>query len=182
MKIVTVRIEDNSCKIDEVTNLENAKQEVIESTSDRIDELQKEGFLQILAYVKCAYEDYVGIVGKQTRINDVSWYVNRLDVSNTFGTIRICVKEEGAFIDFNYSGSLMKNNEPPRMKAKFKNNDIIVTRSTRQGICDLMNGWKDIKPEFQKEIDKAYKQKTTEIKSDISHLEYLLKVAEDFKA
>lgn len=68
------------------------------------------------------------------------------------------------------------------MEASFKNDNIIITNSTRQGICDLMNNWHTIKPEFQNEIDKAYKLKTKEIKSDVSSLEYLLKVAEQFKA
>lgn len=181
MKIVTVRIEDNFCKINEVTKLEDVKQEVIENISNKIDELQEEGFLQILAYVKCAYEDYASIVGKRRYVDDgTGWHVNLLDVSNVSGSIRICAREDSVFIDFNYNG--LPTEQPPRMRAKFKDNNIIITDSTRQGICDLMNRWKDIKPEFQKKIDKAYKQKTTEINSDISHLEYILKVAEDFKA
>ena len=65
MKIVIVRIEDNFCKINEVTKLEGFKQEVVENISNKIDELQEEGFLQILAYVKCAYEDYASIIGKR---------------------------------------------------------------------------------------------------------------------
>ena len=45
-----------------------------------------------------------------------------------------------------------------------------------------MRYWKGIKPRFQEEIDKAYEKQTAQIKSDISSLEYLLKVAEEFKA
>lgn len=44
MKIVIVRIEDNFCKINEVTKLEGFKQEVVENISNKIDELQEEGF------------------------------------------------------------------------------------------------------------------------------------------
>lgn len=68
MRIVTVRIEDNSDKINEVKELENMKCEVIENITNKIDELQEEGFMQILAYIKCAYEDYVGIVGKKGKL------------------------------------------------------------------------------------------------------------------
>lgn len=64
----------------------------------------------------------------------------------------------------------------------YKANNIIITDSTRQGICDLMNKWGDMKQKIQERIDAVYKQKTAEIKSDISNLEHLLKVAENFKA
>ena len=105
MRIVTVRIEDNTDKINKVKELENEKYETIENISDKIDELQEEVFMQILAYVRCAYEDYIGIVGEITPINEVSWRENRLDVSNVTRSVRICVGKEGDFIDFNYTGT-----------------------------------------------------------------------------
>ena len=40
MRIVTVRIEDNTSKINKVKELENEKYETIENISDKIDELQ----------------------------------------------------------------------------------------------------------------------------------------------
>lgn len=52
MRIVTVRIEDNTEKIENVKRLEKCRSEVIENISDKIDELQEEGFMKILAYVK----------------------------------------------------------------------------------------------------------------------------------
>ena len=182
MRIVTVRIEDNTDKINKVKELENEKYETIENISDKIDELQEEAFMQILAYVRCAYEDYIGIVGEITPINEVSWRENRLDVSNVTRSVRICVGKKGVFIDFNYAGTSNCGNTPSRMEAEFKNGSIIITESTRNGICDLMRYWKGIKPRFQEEIDKAYEKQTAKIKSDISSLEYLLKVAEEFKA
>lgn len=182
MRIVTVRIEDNTDKINKVKELENEKYETIENISDKIDELQEEAFMQILAYVRCAYEDYIGIVGEITPINEVSWRENRLDVSNITRSVRICVSKKGVFIDFNYTGTPNCGNTPPRMEAEFKNGNIIITKSTRNGICDLMRYWKEIKPRFQEEINKAYEKQTAKIKSDISSLEYLLKVAEEFKA
>ena len=182
MRIVTVRIEDNSDKINEVKELENMKHEVMENITTKIDELQEEGFMQILAYVKCAYEDYVGIVGKKRQISESCWHNNALDVSNVSRSIRICAGEAGCFIDFNYAGTLPCSKTPPRMVASFKNDNIIIMNPTRQGICDLMNNWQTIKPEFQIKIDKAYQAKAKEIKSDVSSLEHLLKVAEQFKA
>lgn len=181
MRIVTVKIEDNTNKINEVKELENAKFEVIENISDKIDELQEEAFMQILAYIRCAYEDYIGIVGEITPINSVSWKENKLDVLNATRSVRVCVSKSGVFIDFNYSGTPNCNNTPPRMEVEFKDGNIIITKSTRNGICDLMKYWKGIKPRFQEEIDKAYEKQIKEIKSDINSLEYLLKVAEDFK-
>lgn len=181
MKIAIVRIEDNFCKINEVTKLEGVKQEVIKNISNKIDKLQEEGFLQILAYVKCAYEDYASIVGKRRYVDDgTGLHVNLLDVSNVSRSIRICAREDSVFIDFNYNGLPIE--QPPRMRARFKDNNIIITDSTRQGICDLMNGWGDMKQKIQERIESVYKQKTAEIKSDISNLEHLLSVAEKFKA
>lgn len=182
MKIVAVRIEDNTDKINEVKELENAKFKTIENISDKIDELQEEAFMQMLAYIRCAYEDYIGIVGEITPINDVSWIKNTLDVSNATRSVRICVNKNGAFIDFNYTETPNCGNTPPRMEAKFKDGNIVITKSTRNGVCDLMQYWKGIKPRFQEEIDKAYEKRTAKIKSDISSLKYLLKVAEGFKA
>lgn len=181
MRIVTVKIEDNTNKINEIKELENAKFMIIENISDKIDELQEEAFMQILAYVRCAYEDYIEIVGEITPINSVSWEENRLCVSNVSNSVRICVGKSGVFIDFNYMGTSNCGNTPPKMKAEFNNGNIIITESTRNGICDLMQYWKGIKPKFQEEIDKAYEKQTNKIKSDINSLEYLLKVAEKFK-
>ena len=182
MRIVTVRIEDNTDKINEVKKLEKVKNDTIENISDKIDELQEEAFMKILAYVRCAYEDYIGIVGEITHINKVSWRENKLYVSNIGRSIIIRVVKDGVFVDFNYMGTPKCINTPPRMEAKFQGENIIITKSTRNGICDLMQSWKEIKPRFQEEIDKAYKKQTAKIKSDISSLEYLLKVAEEFKA
>lgn len=159
MRIVTVRIEDNSDKIKEIEAMRNTSKEYLDETAYAIKELQEEGFMQILAYLKCAYEDYIGIVGEITPINKVVWRENYLDVSNRTGSLRICVRKHDVFIDFNYSGTPSCNYTPPRMEAVFKNNEIIITKSTQNGICDLMNHWRDIKPEFQKKINKAYEKK-----------------------
>lgn len=83
-----------------------------------------------IAYIKCAYEDYIGIVGEKTPINQVSWLENRLDV--TTGTVRICANKNGVFIDFNYSGTINCANTPQRMEAVFKKNSIEITKSTRK--------------------------------------------------
>ena len=182
MRIVTVRIEDNTEKIENVKQLEKCRNEVIENISDKIDKLQEEGFMQILAYIKCATEDYLGIVGKTRTLNSVSWLENRLNVSTLTGSIRICADSNGVFIDFNYTGTVNCKNTPPRMEAKFKDDNIIICTSTRKGICDLMLYWDVIKPEFQKEIDKAYEKQSKIIKNDVDELQYLLKVAESFKA
>ena len=182
MRIVTVRIEDNTDKVKEVKELENAKYEAVENISDRIDELQEEGFMQILAYVRCAYEDYIGIIGKTVKINSVLERENTLDVCNITRSLRICAHKDGIFIDFNYAGTLDCAKTPPRMEAKFKDGNIIITKSTRNGIRDLMNLWHTIKPEFQERIDYVYAIRVKKIKSDISELENLLKVAEQFKA
>lgn len=182
MRIVTVRIEDNTEKIENVKQLEKCRKEVIEDISDRIDELQEEGFMQILAYIKCATEDYLGIVGETTRINDVSWFKNQLDVSNLTRSVRICANNSGVFIDFNYIVTPEYKNTPPRMKAEFINDNIIISTSTRKGVCDLMLYWDTIKPEFQKKIDEAYEIKSKIIKKDVDELQYLLRVAENFKA
>lgn len=181
MRIVTVRIEDNTEKINRVNELKEEKFETVENIADEIDRLQEEAFMSILAYVKCAYEDYVKIVGLTTPINSVSWRENRLDVSNISRSLRICIGKDGVFIDFNYTGTLNCKNTPPRMEANFKNDGIIITKSTREGIRDLMIMWDTIKPEFQKEIDKVYDKQVKSIKSDISNLEYLLKVAKEFR-
>lgn len=181
MRIVTIRIEDNSGKIDNVKALESEKEKRKSQLLETIDRLQEDAFLQILAYVRCAYEDYVGIVGKTTKINEVSWMTNRLDVSNLNRSVSICADEEGVIIDFNYSGTLNCKDTPPRMEAKFGKDKIVITKSTRNGICDLMRYWKDIKPLFQEKIDKAYEKKLQEIKSERNDFEYLLNVAEQFK-
>lgn len=182
MRIVTVRIEDNTEKIENVKQLEKCRNEVIDNISDKIDELQEEGFMQILAYIKCATEDYLGVVGKTTRINNVSWLENRLNVSNITHSIRIRANSDGVFIDFDYTGTVNCKNTPPRMEAKFKDDNIIICTSTRKGICDLMVHWNTIKPEFQKEIDRAYEKQRKVIKNDVDELQYLLSVAENFKA
>lgn len=181
MRIVTVRIEDNTEKINRIRELKDEKFETVKNISDEIDRLQEEAFMQILAYVKCAYEDYVNIVGLTTPINDVSWIENRFDVSNISRSLRICVRSGRIFIDFNYTGTLNCKNTPPRMEAKFNNDIIIIKESTREGIRDLMLMWDGIKPEFQKKIDKAYNKQVENIKSDIENLECLLKVAKKFK-
>lgn len=181
MRIVTVRIEDNTEKIDDIKRLEETKREITECISDKIDEMQEEGFIQILAYIKCATEDYLDIVGVTKRINDVSWCHNRLDVSNMSGSVRICADKEGVFIDFNYTGTVNCKNTPPRMEAKFGDDNIVITKSSRNGIRDLMNYWGTVKPEFQKEINKAYEKKEISIKNDIKSLQYLLNVAENFR-
>ena len=171
MRIVTVRIEDNINKIEELKKLENKKLETEENILEEIDKLQEEGFMQILAYAKCAYEDYVAIVGEETYLN----------VYNISRSIRICVKKNGLFVDFNYSGTYNCQNTPPRMEAKFRDGDIIITKSTRDGIRDLMSYWKSIKPGFQEKIDKAYKSKKEKIKNETDKLEYLLEVAKNFR-
>lgn len=171
MRIVTVRIEDNINKIEELKELESKKLETEENILEEIDKLQEEGFMQILAYAKCAYEDYVAIVGEETYLN----------VYNISRSIRICVQKNGLFVDFNYSGTLNCQNTPPRMEAEFKDDDIIITKSTRDGIRDLMSYWKSIKPGFQEKIDKAYKSKKEKIKNETDKLEYLLEVAKNFR-
>ena len=171
MRIVTVRIEDNINKIKELKELEIKKLETEENILEEIDKLQEEGFMQILAYAKCAYEDYVSIVGEETYLN----------VYNISRSIRICVKKNGLFVDFNYQGTLNCQNTPSRIEAKFINDDIIITKSTRDGIRDLMISWKNIKPCFQEKIDKAYKSKKEEVKNEINKLEYLLEVAKNFR-
>ncbi len=181
MRIITVRIEDNTDKINKVKELENEKSKTIENISDRIDKLQEEAFMQILAYIRCAYEDYIGIVGKIKPINKLVSIENILDVSNVNRSVEIRTDKKGILIDFNYMGTLNCRNTPPRMEAEFKNENIIITKSTRNGIRDLMLHWKGIKPSFQEKIDKAYERHIKEIKSDISSLEYLLKIAEEFK-
>lgn len=182
MRVVTVRIEDNTEKIENVKQLEKCRSKVIENISDKIDELQEEGFMQILAYIKCATEDYLGIVGETTKINNVSWLKNKLDVSNLTRSVRICADNSGVFIDFNYTGTPECKNTPPRMKADFVNGNIIISTSTRKGICDLMLRWDTIKPEFQNKIDEAYERKSKNIKNDVDELQFLLRVAENFKA
>ena len=174
MRIVTVRIEDNSNKIEELKKLKNKKAETEKSMLEEIDKLQEEGFMQILAYAKCAYEDYIGIVGERTYINSSSWRENNLDVSNLSRSVRICVQKNGLFIDFNYTGM-------PRMEAEFKDDDIIITKSTRDGIRDLMSCWKGIKPKFQEKIDKAYENQKVKIKNETDKLEYLLAIAKSFR-
>ena len=181
MKIVTVRIEDNSNKIEELKKLKNKKAETEKSMLEEIDKLQEEGFMQILAYVKCAYEDYIGIVGERTYINSSSWRENNLDVSNLSRSVRICVQKNSLFIDFNYTGTLNCQNTPPRMEAEFKDDDIIITKSTRNGIHDLMSCWKGIKPKFQEKIDKAYENQKVKIKNETDKLEYLLAIAKSFR-
>lgn len=181
MRIVTVRIEDNSSKIEELKKLENKKAETEKNMLEEIDKLQEEGFMQILAYAKCAYEDYIGIVGERTYINSSSWRENNLDVSNSLRSIRICVQKNSLFIDFNYMGMLNCQNTPPRMEAEFKDDDIIITKSTRDGIRDLMSCWKDIKPKFQEKIDKAYENQKVKIKNETDKLEYLLAIAKSFR-
>lgn len=181
MRIVTVRIEDNINKIEELKELESKKLETEENILEEIDKLQEEGFMQILAYAKCAYEDYVAIVGERTYSNPTCWVENNLNVYNISRSIRICVKKNGLFVDFNYSGTYNCQNTPPRMEAKFRDGDIIITKSTRNGIRDLMSYWKSIKPGFQEKIDKAYKSKKEKIKNETDKLEYLLEVAKNFR-
>lgn len=181
MRIVTIRIEDNSNKIEELKKLENKKAETEESILEEIDKLQEEGFMQILAYAKCAYEDYIAIVGERTYINSSSWRENNLDVYNISRSVRICVQKKGLFIDFDYMGTYNCQNTPPRMEAEFKDDDIIITKSTRDGIRDLMSYWKGIKPKFQEKIDKAYENQKVKIKNETDKLEYLLEVAKNFR-
>ena len=171
MRIITVRIEDNNNKINEIKELENEKNKMIETISKEIDMLQEEGFLQILLYIKCVYEDYLMIVCNN----------NALNISNIGRTVTIHVNHEGIFIDFNYMGSLNCINTPKRMKAIFKDGNIIITESTKNGIKDLMNEWKYIKTIFQEMIDKAYESRKKEIKNKIDEYKYLLKIAKEFK-
>lgn len=181
MRIVTVRIEDNSNKIEELKELESKKLETEECILEEIDKLQEEGFMQILAYAKCAYEDYIAIVGERTYLNSSSWRENNLDISNISASIRICVRKNGVFIDFNYMGTPNCKNTPPRMEAKFRDGDIIIIKSTREGIRDLMCYWERIKPIFQEKIDEAYKKEKVKIKDETSKLEHLLEVAKNFR-
>ncbi len=181
MKIIMVRIEDNSGKIEEIQTIKNRTEEYINEKAKTIKELQEECFMQILAYLKCAYEDYIGIVGETTPINEVSWRENRLDVSNVTRSVRICVRKHDVIIDFDYSGTFSCDHTPPRMEAVFKNNEIIITKSTPDGICDLMNRWENIKPEFQKKIDNAYDKKKKEFERKVSNADYMLKIAKEFR-
>ena len=181
MRIVTVRIEDNINKIKELKELEIKKLETEENILEEIDKLQEEGFMQILAYAKCAYEDYVSIVGERTYNNPACWVENNLNVYNISRSIRICVQKNGLFVDFNYQGTLNCQNTPSRIVAKFINDDIIITKSTRDGIRDLMISWKNIKPCFQEKIDKAYKSKKEQVKNEINKFEYLLEEAKNFR-
>ena len=181
MKIIMVRIEDNSGKIEEIQTIKNKTEEYLNKKTKTIKELQDECFMQILAYLKCVYEDYIGIVGETTPINEVSWIENRLDVSNVTRSVRICVRKHDAIIDFDYSGTLSSNCTPPRMEAIFKNDEIIIIKSTPNGICDLLNHWENIKPEFQKKIDKAYDKKKKEFERKVSNADYMLKVAKEFR-
>lgn len=50
-----------------------------------------------------------------------------------------------------------------------------------KGICDLMLYWNTIKPEFQNKINEAYERKSKNIKNDVDELQFLLRVAENFK-
>lgn len=173
MKIVTVKIEDNSEKINNIRELKNIKYNTEKNIISKIDETQKEGFMQILAYIKCITEDYLSITGKSP--------YHRLSVSTSSHSVMVYSDCNHVFVDFDYSRTLQCKDAPPRMEASFINDNIIITKSTREGICDLMNYWEYIKPEFQKKIDKAYEEGKRSIKKDIDEMQYMLNVAEKFK-
>lgn len=182
MRMVIVRIEDNREKINEINTLRENGFKVIDEVATELDKLQEEAFMQIAAYVKCAVDDYIGICGGAVTMCNKHWgYRNRLSVSCFDRTVMISADNDGMVIDFNYMGTLMCKNTPPRMKVDFKNDKIVIVESTRNGINDLMKYWKYLKPEFQKKIDEAYTRYKTEINNKVSDYEHLLNNAKSFK-
>ena len=132
-----------------------------------------ENFLKILAYVKSMTDDYIALV------NGTVYGKIQIDVANIARTVRICSCADGAFVDFNYMGT--PRISPKRMTAKFNGNEIVITASSKEGINDLMNSWKYLKPEYQKKIDETCSKNCKEIVRNQDHLAYLLENAKKFE-
>lgn len=178
-KCVLLNIEDNTAKIMQLKELEEHDRSVSMDLAEEIDQIQKKNFLKMLAYIKVMTDDYLSIVGEKRYISAASWIDNYFDVANFARTIRICANKGSVFIDFNYMGSTRV--APKRMTAVFRDGEIRITASSREGINDLMNGWPSVKPEFQKAIDKALSNRCHEIANNQEHMEYLLNNAKKFE-
>lgn len=168
MKILAIRINDNTAKIEKVreSNKEMHKKE--SELNLQIQELQNEKFLEILIYIKCIYEDYIRMTGN-TSFN-----------ISLHGTVVIMITNNHVYIDFNYMGTPECINTPKRMEARFDANGVQIISSTAKGINDLMERWKYIKPLFQEKINVEYEKIIKQNHMHISTLEYMKQVAENF--
>lgn len=180
MRIVTVRIEDNTDKIHEIQTMRKSAAAQNEALQNDIKRAQEEAFLQILAYVRCATEDYIGIVGEVTPINSVSWVKNYLRVSACSRSVFINANSKEVVIGFDFSGTPYCKNTPQDMKARFNNDHIEIIESTERGIHELIRHWKYLKPEFQKEIDRAYFKQKNNLQESVSGKQYILDTAKNF--
>ena len=160
-KIVTVRIKDNTEKINELKALETEASKAKEETTKTIDDLQRKSLIQMLAYIKCAYEDWFEIMG------DAPLYVCNLSRS-----VCVSARKSGINIQHNFAWSV---------EADYENGNIRVLNSTRQGIDALMKAWGKIKFELQEKIDKAYRNKCKTIESELSELASMVYVAKNFE-
>lgn len=172
MKIAIVRIEDNTAKIEELKALEEELNIKNKRLSEKLDDLHREIFMQILAYIKCATEDYYSIGDTGHRLSVYDGYSR---------TVNIQADLKSVYIDFNYMGTRNVREQPDRMIARFSDNNIQILKSSKKGIHDLLHNWAEIKPEFQKKIDKAIENRSKKAKSETAELEYMLETVKKFK-
>ena len=164
MKIITVRVEDNTEKIKEVQKSNAEKLQQKAEMMPQIEALQKEKFAQILAYIKCMYEDFISLDNS-----------NRMSINRFTVCIRIVAHH--VYIDFNYSGTPNCKNTPPRMEAVFHKDNIEILSCSYEG----MIYWSHIKPMFQRMIEEEYERVIITNQKEIAKWQHMKAVAENFQ-
>lgn len=163
MKIIMVRVEDNTERIQAVQKSnEETLQRKIEMVS-QIEALQKEKFVQMLAYIKCMYEDFISL--DQSHTMSVNKYV-------------VCIRivQNHVYISFNGGRSM-----PARMEAVFHEDNIEILSCSYEGINELMIYWSDIKPMFQRMIEEKCEQVIIKNQKENEKWQYMKEMAENFQ-
>lgn len=174
IKILTVRVENNSAVISDMKELRKSTKEYIEENSIEVDSIQQENLLKILTYIKCIYDDYVQVSGG---------YENALNkaLSVRSSSIEIRAINNKCVVFFDYSGTPYCKNTPKRIEASFVNNEVKILQSTQQGITDLCLRWKECKPKFKKQLDDEIERMTSTIIKNMETVKYNKEIAMKFE-
>ena len=143
IKIVAVRVEDNSAVISDMQELRKSTKEYIEENSIELDNIQQENLFKILTYVKYIYDDYVQVLGGYDKALNKALSVRS-------SSIEIRAINNKCVVFFDYSGTPYCRNTPKQIEASFANNEVKILQSSQQGITDLCLRWKECKPKFKK--------------------------------
>lgn len=159
MKYVTIAIEDNSAKILEASQRFRETAKDYRSTMEQVGRLQTEGLLKMLAYIRCAYEDYTKVCGKAGLSVETSFG----DISVVPSYIRIHVFQDEIYAEIH------------------DGHTIEVRTGYPKAVANLMQNWQSVKQSLHKTVNERIASRQSEMDKLLGESKTMLRIAQNFK-